>query len=366
MSRTTLFAAACLTTVFFVQIATGFAVAQVVEAEELRQLGRRALESGEYREAERSFRAALQKLEADRAASPRLLAETLGDLASDLIPLEYYPEAEEVLKRAIRVLKGAAAVDQRSMPILLGNLGTVYQLTQRTQLAERTFTEALRGAEKHLGADDHYTAVLINNLGALHSQMGKYNLAEKDIRKSLALAEKRLGNDSIELHPILVNLAATYEKRSKWGLAESTLFRSLALIEASYGDHPVKSIVLEHLATVHLNQKKFRLAEGELRRALDIERKTDRAEGGRIASISSRLAQVLTAEGSYVEAKTLFTEALDLQQRSSVSRGPEMASTLEQYALLLHRMRSDGLAEQIESRAKQIRAELAWTVRVQQ
>jgi len=116
---------------------------------------------------------------------------------------------------------------------------------------------------------------------------------------------------------------------------------------------------------VHFRQNKFRLAEGELRRALDIERKTDRAEGGRIASISSRLAQVLTAQGSYVEAKTLFTDALDLQERSPKSRTPEMASTLELYAELLHHMRSDSLAEQIESRAKQIRAELAWTVRVQ-
>src|SRR5262249_8389061 len=146
-------------------ITSGFASPQRAEAEEMRQRGRLAAQAGEYREAERWFRAALEEFEADKAAVS--IAQTLGDLAGDLIGQERYWEAEEPLQRAIRILKTQPATDQHAMPILLGNLATVYELTLRFEPAERAFREAGRAAEKYLGRDAPYSAILLNNLGAL-------------------------------------------------------------------------------------------------------------------------------------------------------------------------------------------------------
>jgi tetratricopeptide (TPR) repeat protein len=333
-------------------------------AEELRRRGRQAFHEGKYAEAERFFRLALEAFETDQVTFGDKIGETLGSLASVLTSQERFSEAEKLLNRSLEITKNSPdPARQRQIPMILGNLGSVYQLTGRSGNAEATLTEALRSAEKYLGPEAPYVAVLLSNLASVYSRVGDNKRAEKHVRKALAIAEKQFGRDSTELQPMLVNLAAMYERRKKWPAAESLLVRTLAIVEDSLGrDHPDVSFVLEHLAVVHFRQNRMQQAETELRRAIEIERRTARAEGIRSTSLSLNLARVLAAKGGYDEARMLYGEALAGQERGFGLRSPQVATTLEEYARLLRNVKSEALARQMEFRARQIRAENAYTV----
>lgn len=338
--------------------------AQATGADEFRQRGKQAFQDGQYKEAELWLGRALAHL-ASTGGSAELIAQTLGDLSATLTSQERFGEAEQLLNRAIAITKGLAADRRRQLPMLLGNLGAVHELKGELEKAEADFKEALRAAAKYLEQGNPYIAVLHSNLGAAYSHAGQDKAASKEIRKALELAEKHFGKDSPQLQPMLVNSATLHEKSRQWAAAESLLLRALEIAERASGvDHPDVSFVLEHLAVVHFRLDQPQRAEAELRRALEIERRTGRAEGLRIASVSFHLARVLAAQRKYDESRTLFGDALARQERTFGAAAPEVATTLEAYAKLLHDVNNDVLARQMEFRARQIRAEQAYTVRV--
>src|SRR5262249_5878647 len=97
------------------------------------------------------------------------------------------------------------------------------------------------------------------------------------------------------------------------------------------------------------------------RGAFDIATNALGLESARSVSVSLNLAKVLTAEHRYDEARVLYSEALPVQERLLGSKTPEIATTLESFAKLLHAMNSPEPAKEMEARARKIRVELAYT-----
>ena len=100
------------------------------------------------------------------------------------------------------------------------------------------------------------------------------------------------------------------------------------------------------------------------RRAVEVRLKLFGPESSLVAITAAALASVLTAQGYYDEARLRYAESLHVQETKLGPKTPEVATTLEQFAHLLHKMKSDGEAYNLEVRAKSIRAELEYTVRV--
>ena len=80
--------------------------------------------------------------------------------------------------------------------------------------------------------------------------------------------------------------------------------------------------------------------------------------------MSFHLARVLAAKGSNVESNVLYAAVLEWQERNIGPKAVEVATTLEHYAELMHSTKSVAQAREMEFRAKQIRAERAYTVTV--
>ena len=99
----------------------------------------------------------------------------------------------------------------------------------------------------------------------------------------------------------------------------------------------------------------------ELREALDIQHTVLGAESFGSVSMSLNLAKVLTSQRRYDEARILYSEVLPVQERLLGSKTPDVATTLEDFARLLRAMKSHKPADELEARAKRIRAELAYT-----
>jgi tetratricopeptide (TPR) repeat protein len=244
---------------------------------------------------------------------------------------------------------------------LLCNLGALYAQTGRRQAAMTVFSRALRILEQY-EPDDPHMAILLSNLGTLHVQNGDYKQARKHLHKALDLAQKRLAADDRDFIPILTNLGALYERQKKWTAAESYLLRALHVADHwLQPDDPERALVLEHLGLVHFRQNKLLVAESELRRALEIEGGARGLESIRGVSVSLNLAKVLTAARQYDEARILYGRSLPVQERLLGTKTPEVATTLENFAGLLHTMKSHEPADEMQARAGRIRAELAYT-----
>ena len=104
-------------------------------------------------------------------------------------------------------------------------------------------------------------------------------------------------------------------------------------------------------------------AESAFRRALAARLKILGPDASTVATTSSALALVLTGQEKYAEAKSLYAESLRIHEHKVGLRTPEVAATLEQFARLLRKMKSDEEALTLESRAKSIRTELKYTVK---
>jgi len=332
----------------------------------LLESGRREFAVGNYKQAEFYLRRSVTEA-GNGGASDTELVLCLGDLANVLLIQGKTDESEVFLDRAIAILKSRPTVDRRQLPILLGLLGTLYQQTGRLDQTEAILNEALHLGKKLLADEPLYLSDIHNDLGVLHLKTGKRKEAESDFKTALALVGKV---ENVEMESsdrrasILANLSAVYFVQEKRSLAEQTLLHSIEIVERTHGsEHPNVCALLENLGLLYLEQDDLVRSETVLRRELAIRRTVFGLENASTASAAATLANVLVARNEYEEAGILFAEALKTQEQV-LGRGPEVATTLDQFANLLRRTHRDDLAGDMASRAESIRFESAYTVSV--
>jgi hypothetical protein len=118
------------------------------------------------------------------------------------------------------------------------------------------------------------------------------------------------------------------------------------------------------LGELHAAQGEYARAEAALRRSLAIRLKIFGADNFFVAQVSARLAAAVAAQNSFTEARTLFAASLPIQERVLGPNAPEVLSLLDQFAKVLRKLKDIPQAEMIESRAKDIRADLTYTIPV--
>jgi len=112
---------------------------------------------------------------------------------------------------------------------------------------------------------------------------------------------------------------------------------------------------------VHFRQGRLDVAEQEFERSWHNEMmRSGGADPVRLAILNAELAEVLTARGRYEDAKGLYQQAL----RGSTKESAETATLLEHFSKLLRIMNADGQAEEMEFRARRIRAGLTYTTKL--
>lgn len=335
---------------------------QAAAAQEVRQLGLKSFSAGKYFEAERQLRTALDGFMI--AGDPLNIASTLRDLAGVRQVQGGFAESEQLLVRALGVMTQVGGSHPREKARILANLGSVYgQLGQR-KLAAAAFEDALRLLQKEL-PDDPQIAVIFSNIAVVHIEAEDFKSARTALQNALRHADRTLPGEHADRVAILTNLAALAQREKKWSVAESYLARATKIAEVSLpSDHPELGLVLEHLGVVHYRQKKLVQAEVELRRALEIGQTALGPGSFRTVSVTLSLAKVLAAGHRYTDAAPLFGAALAGQERLFGPATAEVATTLELYAKLLHELKNDAPAADMQARAKRIRAELSYTIKV--
>jgi tetratricopeptide (TPR) repeat protein len=352
-----------LAVVLLVSLGSTVADGRDLTVNELEALGRHASRRGAYGEAARHFRLALELAE-KREASETDLVLILANLAEMLRSAMQYGEAEKFFDRALAILRTSNAADKRNLPVILGNQGRLYQETGRYALSEPILKEALRLTERDLGTHHRNMVTVLNSLGVLYKSIKKRKDAETSFKKAIALEEKREVQDGY-IGPILGNLAGLYQDERRWNRAAPLLVRALGIVEASYGAvHPETATILNKLGTTYYRQGKLEDAARTFRRTLEAQRNLFGTEDRTVAMTSFTLARLLAALGNYDDAKSRYIEALQVLETNLGLGAPEVAATLEEFAKLMRKMKNSDEAFAMEARAKFIRAEQMYKVRV--
>ncbi len=79
----------------------------------------------------------------------------------------------------------------------------------------------------------------------------------------------------------------------------------------------------------------------------------------RLALSLNNLARLYKTQGNYAQAEPLLRRALAIREKVLGSEHPDVASVLENYAVLLHRLNRHAKADKMEARAQAIRAKHA-------
>ena len=184
----------------------------------------------------------------------------------------------------------------------------------------------------------------------------------------MSIREAIYGPSNPDLAQSLDNLASLYLKQKRYGDAAPYFERSLQIRTTALG--PENQLVtngLDRLAGVYTAQEKLVEAEPLYKQSYTIHEKET------LASLRN-LATLYVARQKYAEADPLYKLALAIYDKDTpavkkkISKKdigkvepppPYLVETLEEYAVVLRKLKRKGEASKLESRAKPLRQVLA-------
>lgn len=311
---------------------------------------RALIDAGRYAEAERSARRLLDGRE--RAAALDLLAETL---CREGKAGEARPDAEE----ALAMRESALGRDHPDVATSLTTLALIARAQENYEEMRRLHERALRIRERRLGPEDPDTALSLNGIAVAHRIAGDYPRARTLYERALAILERTRGPDHPDTLRVLDNLGEVRRTMGDPQGARPLLERALAGREKALGpDHLVVAESCRSLASLAYGDGDFAEARRLGERVLAIDRRVLPPTHPQIAADLGGLADALKELRGYEGAIRLLEEGRAIAERDGAGRRTDLASLLQDLAVL-YRLRGDrGRATALTRRALAIRREV--------
>lgn len=289
------------------------------------------------------------------------VAESLHDLASNFLKQGKIFQAEQYILEAIAIRKKVLGLEDLNTARSLGTLGKIYNLQGKYIQAEQIERQVLAIQEKLLGLEHPDVARSLSNLAVATAYLGNDSEAEQLRRRALTILEKIVGREDPLLVYTLNGLAQSLYMQGKFIQARTLANRALKILERTYGPlHFDISYSLTVLASTYEAQKDYRKAESLLQRAKAIREKVRGQDHYELAYTLNSLGQLYFQQSKYIQAEPFFQQALAIYEKAF---GPEYAHPqarliLQNYALLLRRIKRKDEAVELETRAEMIRTKL--------
>lgn len=190
--------------------------------------------------------------------------------------------------------------------------------------------------------------------GAKAFAAGRYQEAEGRLELARERAASGNGND-LAVAASLSNLALVRRARGDMTGAIEAQQEALAIRQRLEGsDNPDVATTLNSLGGLYAARDDYGAAEPLLKRALDIREQVLGADDRYTAQSANNLALLYAAQQRYAEAEPLYRRAITVFEQRNDSA--ELATTLENYAAMLADMGRTKDAEEMERRARGLRA----------
>lgn len=284
------------------------------------EAGTKAYQQAHYREAERQFGAALKMAESFGEKDARL-GMTLVNLAEVHLKQGRLGEADRLCLRARQLIEKAQGSEHPDYARCLNDLAEISRALGFYSDTEGLARTALAIREKALGKNHPDVAQSVDTLASigeayepLISEPGRHVSRAMSLKeRSLGIREKAFDKDHPNLIPSLLTLTAENLRGSMSRPPETVtdLRRAMDLVrKTEEEDHPDMAECLTLLARIHREQEKYRLAEEAQQRALAIWRKSLGPEHPRVGYGLLNLGAIYLDQGRVTEAEALFFEAL--------------------------------------------------------
>ena len=301
------------------------------EAEEL--LGELQRGSGDYQQAERSFRSAVEASEA--GGDEERLARVLTRLAFIQGELGRFTGAEDDANLAAAVLERLAGQESLRAELSYAR-GTLRARQGHYDAARRELQAALAIDQKRQGPADRRLARELAALASIANFEGRFDEALELGRRALALKEKELGPSHPEIATFLEPVGHALENRGQVDEALADFRRTATIRERALGpDNPMVASSLINLANVMIeHQHQYASALPYLERALSIEVKALGLHHPRVAQVRMLLARISFEQRDYTHAREQLQLGLESLEKSVGLEHDDVARALNDLAMV--------------------------------
>jgi tetratricopeptide (TPR) repeat protein len=272
--------------------------------------------------------------------------ERLMTAGNEAMSKRQYPEAESSYREALKNAEQHWKKDARVSGALIKLAESCNAQSKRDDaetFANRAVAtmEETGKAQKPKNASDELeqvddSAFLYDKAGDIFATNQKYSNAEVMYRKVIAVRE-RYASDKFPAKP-----------------NNEDFFRSMAQV---LSEAPAKlADANDKLADLYRSERKIPEAMTLYRKSEVLREKHYGTDKPQVAKSVNDLATCYSLQGEYDRAEPLYKRVIDILQRSGYNEGPQMATALENYALLLKRTAREAEARNVLERARAIRA----------
>ncbi|KAL1972818.1 hypothetical protein VTN31DRAFT_6360 [Thermomyces dupontii] len=293
---------------------------------------------GQYREAERMQRRALETAEKVLGPNNTQTLSRANALGLVLQRQGRYEEAQALHQRALEEYEKQLGPEHPDTLQSLNNLALALKHRDRLEEAEEICRRAVNGQEKVLGPDHPHTIRSVNILGIVLDDEGKYDEAEAMYRRVLERLTKTLGPEHPNTLSSLRNLGGSLMNLGRYGESEAILRRALEGREKVLGmEHPDTLNSVDVLGAVLQRQERYGDAEAMYRRALEGNEKVLGSEHPHTLTTASNLGMVLQSQGRNAEAEAMHRRAWEGRAKVLGKNHPETLVSNGHLGLALQR-----------------------------
>ncbi len=275
---------------------------------------------------------------AELADEPEVQARVRQSLGRLYINLGQYGDAEKHLRAALETRRQRYGNSHPGTAESEHFLAWVLKERGAFDEAERLYTEAL-GVRQDLSGDHHLAvAETLNGLGQLYYVQRRYADAEPYLRSALDL-RRRLGAAERDIASSVANLGSLLRDAGRLDEAEPLLRDALAWRQKLFGDKHFHTVVSKNKLGLLLREKGDLPAAHDLLEAALSDRRALLGDRHPHVAVSlNNLALVLQDEGRYAEAVQDFQDALSLWRATLDPQHPTVGRGLTNLAAALHQL----------------------------
>jgi len=310
--------------------ASPFPAAYLVEA------GSLAWNRGEMKDAEATYRQALQGMADAASVDSVAWAEASLYLANVLQEQGDYGEADSLMHLSLAVYRGLPQ-ESDALAVNLNSLGNLARYQGDLPAAEGFYTEALAVHRRVLGDLHPFVATDLHNLGRLLDALGQRDRGEGMLREALAIHGKVFDGPHPDTAILLRSLAEILMGAERFDEADSLSLAAHEMTRKIYGERH-ESTVRSQIAVAEVKSRRGRLAEAEAIFAglVTACRDTGITDPSLLPTVLYRLATTQQKQGRNREALVPYGEAVELSTALSGADHPNTLLFRNDYARALY------------------------------
>ena len=265
---------------------------------------------GQYDQAERHLRRAVELADNPREPRDELLARMQRELGAVLVRRDKIDEGIAMLRASLATERERGTPD--SIQVLMAESQLAWALLNAEKLDEARplFERVIAGLERSESREARENlAIATNNLARLHRALRENDIAEPLYARAQLIYGELYGEEYAAVGTIENNLAVISAARGDSATAERRYRRAVRILEHTLGDqHPTLADTLNNLAGVLADRKDYDNSLTVARRALDIYRVAVGPRHSDYLMCLSSTGSILDEAGRYEDGLAVFDE----------------------------------------------------------